>query len=370
MADKYFNALNYSLANEDTRLELDLCKSYKPKSILSICGSGGRFLPLLAAGPKKIVALDLAPQQLFLAELRQSTILECDWNTFLLFWGFPPFRVEENRARRREIFDTLTLSDGCRRYFEELFTMYNYEGLIYKGKWERTIIGVPKLLRRFVGTRYDQMFDFKTQEEQDAFLNERLSDKIWKVVPRGVVLLFGNAAFFNAFLYRGHFVKKNIPGTYYDFYRGAFRRLFANGLARENYFLQLCFFGELRYPEGNPVEALEEVFNASKATLKKNPDIELVLDNVLEYSRKTNDKFDFVSLSDVPSYFTGDDERQYMQGLKRNLNPGAIVVVRCYLRIPEGTITSGYEDITEMHARQIAKEKVQMYNTFVYRFKG
>ena len=74
MADKYFNDLNYSLANEDTRLELDLCKTYKPKAILSICGSGGRFLPLLAAGtPKKIVALDLAPQQLHLAEMRKQS---------------------------------------------------------------------------------------------------------------------------------------------------------------------------------------------------------------------------------------------------------------------------------------------------------
>lgn len=370
MADKYFNDLNYSLANEDTRLELDLCKIYKPKSILSICGSGGRFLPLLAAGPKKIVALDLAPQQLYLAEMRKMVILECTFDSFLLFWGFPPYKTTENRAKRKAIFESLTLSAECRKYFEELFASNDYEGLIYKGKWERTIIGVPKLLRRVVGNRYDKMFEFKTQAEQDAFMNDKLNDKIWKLVPRGVVLLLGNAAFFNAFLYRGHFVKKNIPDTYYDFYRLAFRRLFFNGLARENYFLQLCFLGELRFPEGSPVEALESVFNASKETLKKDPEIKLVLDNVLEYSRKSDEKFDFVSLSDVPSYFQGEDERQYMQGLKRNLNKDAVVVMRAYLRVPEGTILTDYEDISETHRLLIDKEKVQMYKTFIYRFKG
>lgn len=370
MAEKYFNDLNYSLANEDTRLELELCRHYKPKAILSVCGSGGRFLPLLAAEPKRIVALDLAQQQLHLAELRQATILECDFDNFLLFWGFPPYKTTENRARRREIFEGLTLSANCRAYFEDLFGSCDYEGLIYKGKWERTIIGVPKALRRVVGSSYDAMFDCRTQAEQDAFFKKKLNDRIWKVVPKGVVALLGNAAFFNAFLYRGHFVKKNIDSGYYDFYRAAFLRLFANGLARENYFLQLCFLGELRFPEGNPVEALKDVFHACKSSLRKNPAIDLVNDNVLEFSKKSQEKFDFVSLSDVPSYFSGDDERNYMKNLKQNLNPGAIVVVRCYLRIPEGTILDGYEDVSEKHRDAIAAEKLQMYHTFIYRYKG
>ncbi|MBC7532331.1 MAG: DUF3419 family protein [Oligoflexus sp.] len=370
MSANYFNDLNYSLANEDTRLELEMCRTIQPKSILSICGSGGRFLPLLAAGPKKIVALDLAPQQLYLAELRQRIIFECDFDGFLLFWGFPPFKTTENRKKRKAIFESLTLSAECRRYFVELFTKHDYEGLIYKGKWERTIIGIPKILRRFIGGNYDKMFEFKTQAEQDAFMKSKLADNLWKLIPRLVVLLLGNAAFFNACLYRGHFVKKNVSGSYYDFYRLAFRRLFFNGLARENYFLQLCFLGEIRYPEGVPVEGLENVFLTCKKTLKKNPEINLVLDNVLEYSRKSDEKFDFVSLSDVPSYFVGEDERNYMQGLKRNLNPGAVVIVRCYLRIPEGTILTGYEDVTETYRKEIDAEKVQMYNTFVYRFKG
>lgn len=370
MAEKYFNDLNYSLANEDTRLELDLCKIYKPKAILSICGSGGRFLPLLAAGAKKIVALDLAPQQLYLAEMRKQTILQFDFETFLLYWGFPPYKTTENRQRRKDLFLTLDLSAECRRYFEELYSSCDFEGLILKGKWERTIIGVPKQLRKLIGDRYDEVFDFTSQAEQDAFVNEKLDNPIWKIVPRSVLMLFGNAAFFNAFLYRGHFVKKNIPGTYYDFYRERFKHLLRNGIARENFFLQLCFFGELRYPEGNPIEAFKDVFEACQANLKNKAEIQLAAENVLEYSKKFDDKFDFVSLSDVPSYFAGEAERDYLQGLKRNLNPGAIVVMRAYLRIPEGTILEGYEDITTKHEKAVGAEKVGMYNTFIFRFKG
>lgn len=370
MADKYFSDLNYSLANEDTRLELDLCRHYKPKAILSVCGSGGRFLPLLAAQPKRIVALDLADQQLYLAELRKQTILECDYESFLLFWGFPPYKTTENRAKRREIYQTLNLSTPCRGYFDELFASCDFEGLIYKGKWERTIIGVPKILRRVVRDYYDAMFDCTSLAEQEKFFARKLNDPIWKLLPKGVVALLGNAAFFNAFLYRGHFVKKNIDVGYYDFYRAVFLRLFSNGLVRENYFLQLCFLGELRFPEGNPVEALKDVFLACQETLKKKAEIALEKANVLEYSKRGEEKFDFVSLSDVPSYFAGEDERNYMRDLKRVLNPGAIVVVRCYLRIPEGTILDGYQDVTALHNEAIAAEKVQVYNTFIYQFKG
>ncbi|MBC7658347.1 MAG: DUF3419 family protein [Chitinophagaceae bacterium] len=370
MAEKYFNALNYSLANEDTRLEVELCLFYKPASILSICGSGGRFLPLLASNPKKIIALDLAPQQLYLAELRQLTIKILDFEGFLLFWGYPPYKTTENRTKRQNIFNGLRLSPDCRQYFEDLFSSCNWEGLIYQGKWEKTMTVVPKYLRKVIGGTYDKMFSFKNQDEQNRYLQAKMNDRIWKIVPKSVMMVFGNAAFFNAMLYRGHFVKKNIPGDYYEFYRDAFKRLFANGLARENYFLQLLFFSELRYPEGNPIEAIAGNFNACKKALENNPEIDLVQDNILAFSKKTKETFDFISLSDVPSYFEGPSETNYLQDLRRCLNPNAIIVVRAYLRIPVGTLLDGYEDITDQHAEAIAKEKVQMYRIFIYRYKG
>jgi S-adenosylmethionine-diacylglycerol 3-amino-3-carboxypropyl transferase len=46
MAQKYFTGLNYTLGNEDTSVEIGLVAKFKPKSIFSVCGSGGRALPL------------------------------------------------------------------------------------------------------------------------------------------------------------------------------------------------------------------------------------------------------------------------------------------------------------------------------------
>ena len=94
------------------------------------------------------------------------------------------------------------------------------------------------------------------------------------------------------------------------------------------------------------------------------------LGDVLSYTDSTQQKFDFISLSDVPSYFNGHDEQDYLQRLKRCLNPGALVVTRCYLRVPENTDTTGYDDVSETYAELIRLEKMQVYQIFVYRYRG
>jgi S-adenosylmethionine-diacylglycerol 3-amino-3-carboxypropyl transferase len=189
-------------------------------------------------------------------------------------------------------------------------------------------------------------------------------------VPAGVLMLMGNATFFNTVLYRGNFVRKNIPEGYFEFYSSAFKRLFANGLTRENFFLQICFLGRLVYPEGNPLEVHPDVYPATQAALKNETQIELAQSDVLSFAGKTQERYDFVSLSNVPSYFSGASERNYLQTLTRCLNPGALVVVRCYLRVPEGTDTSGFVDVSHEYQELAAKEKMQMYRILVYKYQG
>ena len=81
-------------------------------------------------------------------------------------------------------------------------------------------------------------------------------------------------------------------------------------------------------------------------------------------------RFDFVSLSDVPSYFAGEREVNYLQALRPCLLPGATIVSRCYLRIPENTDFTGFTDVSEQYRDVIAAEKMQVYKIFIYRFEG
>jgi S-adenosylmethionine-diacylglycerol 3-amino-3-carboxypropyl transferase len=366
----YFNSLNYSIANEDAAYELGICRHIKPRKILAICGSGARFLPLAATEPEKITALDLATQQLALADLRRSVMQHYPLQEYLRFLGYPPYSTHEFKAERAALFSELDIKPETRRYFTELFRQIDWEGLLYQGRWEKTFIGIPKKVRKLVGTAYDNIFQFKEQAEQDRFFAEKLKDRLWCSVPASVLMLMGNATFFNTVLYRGSFVRKNMPISYFDFYSSAFKRLFANGLARENFFLQICFLGRLQYPEGNPLEVHPDVYEQAQKSLQAGTEIELLERDVLGFAARTQEKYDFVSLSNVPSYFSGAPESNYLQSLARCLNRDALVVVRCYLRIPQGTDTSGFVDVSHEYQDLAAKEKMQMYRILVYKYVG
>lgn len=366
----YFNSLNYSIANEDAAFELSLCQSLQPRKILAICGSGARFLPLASTGPEKITALDLATQQLALADLRRSLMQSCPLDTYLRFFGYPPYSPHEHKAERAALFAGLDIQPETRAYFRRLFRRIDWDGLLYQGRWEKTFIGVPKRVRRLIGPVYDSIFKFKDLAEQHSFFSKKLKDPLWSSVPAGVLMLIGNATFFNAALYRGNFVRKNIPESYFDFYAHAFRRLFYNGLTRENFFLQICFLGRLQYPEGNPVEVHPEVYQKAQEALRSGTRIELTASDVLNFASTTEERYDFVSLSNVPSYLSGAAESNYLQRLTRCLNRGALVVVRCYLRIPQSTDSTGFVDVSQDYSELAAREKMQMYRIIVYKYVG
>jgi len=366
----YFQSLNYSIANEDVSFELSICRQHKPKKILAICGSGARFLPLASTQPQRITALDLAPQQLALAELREVMMKKVPLDDYLKFFGYPPYDTDQHKEERQTIFQSLALQPATREYFLNLFIKLQWQGLLYQGRWEKTFIAIPKLLRKWVGTRYDAIFNFQDQKQQDEFFTKKLRDPLWKLLPGAVLFFIGNATFFNAVLYRGSFVRKNISGSYLDFYSGVFRRLFANGLTRENFFLQICFLGKLKFPEGNPPEVHAAIYAASQEALQQGTQIDRIQNDVLNFAQETSERYDFVSLSNVPSYFSGPPEQNYLQVLAKCLNPNALVVVRCYLRIPENTDTQGYEDLSAQYQELAAKEKMQVYRIIVYKFKG
>ena len=142
--------------------------------------------------------------------------------------------------------------------------------------------------------------------------------------------------------------------------------MFTHDLASKSFFLNLCFYGRINSPRGVPVEANAETharIQKSKAEIEyKNEDFVTLL-------AKGERKYDFLSLSDVPSYFKGELERDFMQKIKPSLEKDAIVVVRYYLR-KSACDLSDFVDISHSHGNLFDQEKVQMYDIRVYQYKG
>ncbi|MBQ47563.1 MAG: hypothetical protein CMP10_08860 [Zetaproteobacteria bacterium] len=350
----YFNELNYSLANEDTSLEVNVLPD-QSKHVLVAAGSGSRVTPLLAKNPEHITVVDLAKQQLYLTQLRVETIRNFQRDEFLSFWGYPS--REMNPETRKKYFMELNLEAEAKEYFINLFDSHNWQGIVYNGKWEKTFNFISRVFQLLIGkNKIDQLFQCRNMEEQQQYLQSNF----YGLGYRLTVGLLGNAKFFNTFLYKGHFVKKNMPIGYYDFYNSTFRKVLSLCPARENYFINLILRGTLDFPEGLPIECDEDVFHKTKQALNTTT-ISYELGNILDVAQKVP-PIDLISFSDVPSYFSGDIEKSYLQKIRPYIAADGLVTLRYYLRIPENTDKNGFDDVTSDYATAIAKEKTQSYN--------
>ena len=361
---EYFYALNYTLANEDTEFEYELTRKLKPKKIISVCGSGSRCFPLLSDQTEELFLVDLSKEQLKLAKLRAETIKQFSYDEFILFWGYPPYRPNENQQKRKELFKALELDLELTNFFKSLFEYQKWESILYIGKWEKTFNFFSKIVTKVLSEKTrDELFNFNDINEQRNYVKNKFPRLKWKLI----MSILGNKALFNALLYKGDFIKKNVDETYIQYYDKAFNHLMEHDLVRKSYFMQLCYYGSIVYPQGNLLEGKEKTFKEMKKHLKRVKIHYLEKDIISAIADETD--IDFVSLSDVPSYFSGDLERNFFQIIKSGLAKDAVVINRNYLRIPNSD-HSGYQDISSSFQAELADEKVQMYRIEVLKYES
>ena len=354
MKKNYFDSLNYTIGNEDTTLELEILPE-EAQHVFAVAGSGSRIIPLLVKNPRFITCIDSSKEQLSISELRIATLRELNYEDFLAFWGYPYKNIATNK--RKSIFDNLVISSQAREIMNLFFERNNWESLLYAGKWEQTFKKLSRVNRIITKEKGLGIFNCQTEEEQAKYFKLKFPRKAWSFV----IFLLGNAVVFNNLLYKGTFPKKNISESLYSFYIKRFNYLFKQDLARKNYFLQLLFFGELRFPEGLPLECNKETFLKAKSGLQKTQ-IKYILGDVITEASKSSVPIDFLSLSDIPSYLKAPREQDFLQEIKKNISTGGIIVNRYYLRYPENLNTDGYQNITDNFKDAISKEKIQMYS--------
>lgn len=357
MVKKYFDSqLNYTLGNEDTSFDVKLVDILKPKSIFSIAGCGSRALPLINQDLEKMTVMDFSRPQLLLTELRESTYRSLSYKDWLIFWGFAPYANYDYKFERKKIFETLDISEGVKDFFIPVFEHYDWESILYTGKWEKTFSFFSKIVRKILGKDFYKIFEFHSISKQSDYYYNNFPIKKWKAI----IFILGNRNVFNALLYKGDFIKKNYSETHFDYYFSSFEQIFTKQLARESFFLNLCFFGKINHEDGNTIEAREDIFFKIKEKLNNGFIVNYEQGDMVEYLKNTHNTYDFLSLSDVPSYFSGDVEKNFIQEISNSVSPGGIVVLRNYLRCPEADF-SGFEDISPRFSTEMGQESVQMY---------
>lgn len=339
----YFQSLNYSMANEDTTLEYELARKLEAKNILTVGGSGSRALPFLALPIESLTIVDVSPDQLLFIELKLQTIKQLERQDAIHFW------TSEDANLRETIFEKLNLEQKFKDFYQFHAGQNPKSPPLFWGKWEKTFITFSKITSKvFSASVREKLFSAENPHE---YFKQKIQGPRWSFLLR----LFGNKALFNSLLYKGSFVKKNSPLSYFEYYYQAFERLFHLNV-RRSHFLQLNLFGKVFCEEGLPIEFDPDIFAKIKAS-KLGPTYQ----QGSVFDRPEATLYNLVSLSNVPSYLSGDIEKDYLQVLAKNVAKDGVVVNRFYLRRTENTNESGYSDITKEHAGLISQELVQMY---------
>ena len=357
MSKAYFeNNLNYSYANEDSTVEETIVQTERSKRILTVCGSGSRTIPLINDTTEHIDIVDLSEFQLSWSKLFLASYEKLNFAEFKEFWGYDPITQTDRKKQFTEL---------VQKVDERLLDIFNeneWSSPIYYGGWEQTYQKLSRIVRLFLGSKLiADLEDSKDISDQWKIFSSVSFQLRWKAV----LFIVGNRALFNSLLYKGHFIKKNLPVGYVQFYINAFERLFKLTHIRDSFFLQFSFLGRLKYQEGAILSGKESIFDLCKQNL---PAVKLnyIQQDIMKYLCLSGEKYDCIILSDVPSYFPDELGQDFLQKIKERVHKDGVVIIRYYLREYSPKI-EGYEDITSKYQETIDNERVQMYSIKVYK---
>jgi S-adenosylmethionine-diacylglycerol 3-amino-3-carboxypropyl transferase len=339
----YFADFNYSLANEDTRIEQALAQKFT--SALVICGSGARAIPLVHDRLEKLVVVDVSEPQLQFFQLKQTLIQKLEIEDYLRFLGYSkaPANWRKKTAAQLHLV-------GAEKALAE-WELGTQRGLIYCGRWESRLIQISQRIRRLLGVDFTPLFEASTLDDQRAVFRQ-----LWPEKRLRILLFFlASRRILNQHIYRGH-LPTDSEGSLPQFLMQNFTDFFLHRPAKESFFHQMLFLGEVRYAEGLPIEALPSYLQKWKTYQGR---VELFHGNILQALEKHDAQF--LSLSDIVTYMNVDELEALEQHLSRKMDSTCHqALIRTFLKHPEldpsncqKTALDPAQDLTGLYQMQL-----------------
>ena len=317
----YFQDLNYSLSNEDTKIESDLLARLPTDKtkVLAVCGAGARVTPLMQTHVSRIDVVDVSEPQLKLLKLRLESIRKFDHDEFLQFWGY-----KNPISSRIKMFSSLELSADDSEYWKSQSQKWE-NGFLLTGRWENFLTQLGKLFRDAFFVNFETLFECPSAEARKIWFTKNFPQKRLQLFLK----IFANPFIFNLFLYRGKFAKSK--ESFSDFLNQVFHQILIVKDPKRSFFAQMLFLGELKYSEGWPIEAHFDVFSRAK---KFQGDIHFHRSDLVDEIEQRLD-LNFLSLSDVVSYLSEIQLSRLERALCRLQQKEMTTVMRSFRRHPE-----------------------------------
>lgn len=304
----YFNFFNYSLANEDTRIEAQFVDQLQPKQVAAVCGSGARAFALLNSSVQDLYLVDTSQFQLDYARFKWDLIQKLNLEDYKKIMGYTVVTAEH----RKQILNATQLTEESQIFIQQFKNQHLENGFIYLGRWERFILGLSRLIRWASGTNFSPLFESRSEMEQKAVFQN-----IW---PRKRLQFFistlAHPRVLNIFLYKGQMVQQLNTKPFHQDLMDRFENFFETQTARQSFFMQLLFLGKMTHADGLPIEVQPEYFEKMKKFKGTLHLKHMTLNDFL----KTQNNIDFVSGSDIVSYLQESQLYELGQLMLRHLS--------------------------------------------------
>ncbi len=313
MMDGYRRRPLYSADNEDTRSELTALEITGDDTVVAVAAGGGRALSLLTAGPKRLVAIDRRPEQIFNLELKAAAMDAFDLEGFQGFLGISeaPYRLDQYRMVRQ------SLSRSARKYWDNRRGLIE-AGVFFAGRTETAMIRFMRGIKALGFMDWaEPFFQATSLEAQQALLDAHRDH-----VDRGLVWwkLFFHPLVIYPLAQDPSFLRSTDGSV------GAYlvRRLieFASfNLVRESYVLRLVYDGGLTPGSPLPPYLGPGGFEQAKKGLDR---LEVQCGDLRDFVARgritTTVKW---SLSDVSCWMTEPQFHELLRSVTHGIPPGS-----------------------------------------------
>ena len=324
--------LMFAQVREDPRIELQALAPALGGTIVIVSSGGCTALSLLAAGARRVVAVDLSRTQNHLVELKCASVRTLAPMEAVAFLGAQPMLAAERLA----LYETLSpmLSDAARAYWDGNLRAIE-RGVLRAGRSERFVGLVARVVSRLV-VRAGGVPELLGAESLDA--QRRIFARSWAGWRwRALFALLLNRWTFSRAYHPAFFAHIDNPSFARHFRRLAERAL-TEMPARDNYFLHEMLTGRYPVAEVDGVPPYLTSAGGSRAADAAEK-LYLVDGSVTEYLRTCpSGSVDGLALSNIAEWLDAGGRDALVGEVVRTARPGARVVFRNFVgwtEVPE-----------------------------------
>ena len=332
LSDARHGPLMFAQVREDPRIEMQALAPALGGTIVIVSSGGCTALSLLAAGARRVVAVDVSRTQNHLVELKCACIRALPSLEAIAFLGAQPTHTSERLALYEKLSPMLTDAAGSywdanRRAIER--------GVLRAGRSERFIALVARVVSRLVVRRHGvaALLAAESLEAQRQIFAHSWSGWRWRAL---FALLLNRWTFSRAY-HPAFFAHVENP-SFARHFRHLAERALTRMPVRDNYFLHEMLTG--RYPvdeaDGLPPYLTSQGQTRVADAAEK---LRLVDGSITEYLRtRPSRSVDGFALSNIAEWLDADGRDALFGEVARTAKPGARVIFRNFVgwtEVPE-----------------------------------